>query len=182
MRHTARSAFKGIKLGQPAESWRSSSEPHGLSAAWATLRHGRRFVSGFLTHDLSSTLKPMLRCGADWRAAAQPLSRRRKSFSNRTRRPRSKTSGAALDGYLEAIALLRRDRRINVRQSTVGPAKASRCISAVIDPESDIGNRRQARDPFVFESGKRACKREDVLACATFYSQSLAGGAADEAT
>ena len=158
MRHTARSALKGIKLGQPAESWCSSSESHGLSAARATLRHGRRLISGFLAHGLSSTLKPMLRCGDDWRAAAQPLSRRRKVFANRTRRPRSKTSGAASDGYLEAIALLRRGRRINVRQSTVGPDKVIPRISAAIDPESDIGNRRQVRDPLAFDNAKRSDK------------------------
>jgi hypothetical protein len=69
-----------------------------------------------------------------------------------------KTSGAALDGYLEPTALLRRGRRINVRQSKIGPAEAFQRISAAIDPESDICNRRQTRDPLAFDSAKRPDK------------------------
>lgn len=69
-----------------------------------------------------------------------------------------KTSGAALDGCLEAIALLRRGGRINVRQSKSGLAKVFRRISAAIDPKSDTGNRRQARDPLAFDSAKRPDK------------------------
>jgi hypothetical protein len=38
VRHTASSAFKGVKVGQVAKSRRYSSEPHDLSAAWAIRR------------------------------------------------------------------------------------------------------------------------------------------------
>ena len=47
VRHTTNSAFKRIKIGQVAKSRRCSSEPHGLSAAWA--KRGLR-LRAFIAH------------------------------------------------------------------------------------------------------------------------------------
>jgi len=50
MRHATRSAFKGVQLGQSAETRRSPDKLHGLSAAWATRRRGREFIGAFIGH------------------------------------------------------------------------------------------------------------------------------------
>jgi len=73
MPDVARSTFKGIKLGQAIEPWRSSKEPHGLSAPGATRRRGRRIGGAFVAHEPNSILEPQPRCGSrfeDWITSA----------------------------------------------------------------------------------------------------------------